>query len=233
MNVLITGASRGIGREIAMSFCGKPGNTVVALSRSEELLEDLFLQCNRLGTGSALIPLPFDLLTGDLDLLTRKINEIAGRLDVLVNNAGLLIKKEFSRLDKNDFDRIFAVNVRSPFLLVQSLLPIMHRESHIINIGSMGGFQGSAKFPGLSLYSASKGALAILTECLAEELKEAGIRVNCLAIGSVQTEMLSEAFPGYTAPVSPEQMGDFIREFAINGRKFFNGKVLPVSLSTP
>ncbi len=97
----------------------------------------------------------------------------------------------------------------------------------------MGGYQGSSKFAGLSLYSASKGALAVLTESMAEELKPYQISVNCLALGAVQTEMLAEAFPGYSAPVSAAQMGEFIADFAFNGNRFFNGKILPVSLSTP
>jgi NAD(P)-dependent dehydrogenase (short-subunit alcohol dehydrogenase family) len=97
----------------------------------------------------------------------------------------------------------------------------------------MGGFQGSSKFPGLSAYSASKAALASLTECMAEELKSDGIHVNCLALGAVDTEMLRQAFPGYQAPVSSEDMARFIGEFSINQRTFFNGKIIPVSSSTP
>jgi NAD(P)-dependent dehydrogenase (short-subunit alcohol dehydrogenase family) len=97
----------------------------------------------------------------------------------------------------------------------------------------MGGFQGSAKFKGLSAYSSSKSALAGLTECLAEELKEKNIAVNCLAIGAVQTEMLNKAFPGYQAPLKANEMAAFISEFAVNGHKYFNGKIIPVSSSTP
>jgi NAD(P)-dependent dehydrogenase (short-subunit alcohol dehydrogenase family) len=97
----------------------------------------------------------------------------------------------------------------------------------------MGGIQGSAKFPGLSLYSAAKGAVAVLTEAMAEELKERGISVNCLAFGAVQTEMLARAFPGYQAPINPDQIANFVADFCINGQKYFNGKILPVSISTP
>ncbi|MCD4683026.1 MAG: SDR family oxidoreductase, partial [Bacteroidales bacterium] len=116
---------------------------------------------------------------------------------------------------------------------VQALLPMFKPNSHIVNVSSMGGFQGSVKFPGLSLYSASKGALAILSECMAEEFKEEQIKVNCLALGAVQTEMLSEAFPGYEAPIKPNKMAEFIKNFALTGQQVFNGKILPVSLSTP
>jgi len=133
----------------------------------------------------------------------------------------------------HDFERVFNVNVKSVFVLIQSLLPLFNRDAHIVNISSMGGFQGSAKFPGLSIYSASKGALAVLSECLAEEFKERNIKVNCLALGAVQTEMLANAFPGYQAPVIARDMAKFISDFAMNGHRFFNGKVIPVSIATP
>jgi len=97
----------------------------------------------------------------------------------------------------------------------------------------MGGFQGSVKFKGLSYYSASKAAIACLTECLATEFADSGISVNCLALGAVQTEMLNEAFPGYKAPVDSLQMAEYITDFALRGHKVFNGKILPVAMSTP
>lgn len=109
----------------------------------------------------------------------------------------------------------------------------MREGGHIVNISSMGGFQGSVKFPGLSAYSASKGALAILTECLAEELKDKNIKVNCLALGSSQTEMFEAAFPGMQAGTLAFEMGRYVADFALNGSKYFNGKIIPVSNTTP
>ena len=97
----------------------------------------------------------------------------------------------------------------------------------------MGGFQGSAKFKGLSIYSAAKGALNILTECLAEEFNEVGIKVNSLALGSVNTEMLQQAFPGYKAMVQPQEMALYIKNFAETAHHYLNGKIIPVSLTTP
>jgi NAD(P)-dependent dehydrogenase (short-subunit alcohol dehydrogenase family) len=97
----------------------------------------------------------------------------------------------------------------------------------------MGGFQGTMKFAGLSAYSTSKAALASLTELLAEEYKEAGFSINCLCLGSVQTEMLEEAFPGYKAAHSAKEMASFIYDFTLNSGKYFKGKILPVSISTP
>ena len=106
-------------------------------------------------------------------------------------------------------------------------------KAHVVIIGSMGGLQGSKKFPGLSAYSAAKGALAILTECLAEEWKQVGISVNCLCLGAVNTEMLDEAFPGYKAPVNAADMARFIGDFALSAHDFMNGRILPVALSDP
>jgi NAD(P)-dependent dehydrogenase (short-subunit alcohol dehydrogenase family) len=124
-------------------------------------------------------------------------------------------------------------NVISHFRMIQHILPLMQSGSHIVNIGSMGGFQGSVKFPGLSAYSASKAALHTLTECLAFELAETGIKINCLALGSAQTEMLEAAFPGYQSPVMAFEMGKYVTDFAKTGHKFFNGKILPVAVTTP
>jgi NAD(P)-dependent dehydrogenase (short-subunit alcohol dehydrogenase family) len=97
----------------------------------------------------------------------------------------------------------------------------------------MGGVNGSAKFPGLAAYSSSKGALGVLTELLAEEFKDEGPRTNALALGAVQTEMLAEAFPGYEAPVSAAQMANYIADFSLTAHQLYNGKVLPLSQSTP
>ena len=97
----------------------------------------------------------------------------------------------------------------------------------------MGGIGGSSKFPGLAAYSSSKGAVNILTELLAEEYKETGPAFNTLALGAVQTEMLAQAFPGVQAPLSAMEMAEYIFKFSLEGQQFFNGKVLPVSSSTP
>ena len=234
MNIVITGASRGIGYAVAKKLLEINGNRVVAISRNLKALHNLksFFQQNH--PDSKLFPVEFDLDGGDYenDLLP-KILQHFRNIDILINNAGLLINKPVQDLSDSDFTDIFNVNVRSVFKLSQQLLPYMKKDSHIVNAGSMGGFQGSAKFPGLSLYSAAKGAVAILTEAMAEEFKEQKVKVNCLAYGAVQTEMLNEAFPGYQASLQPDEMADFVVDFAMNGHRFFNGKILPVSVSTP
>jgi NAD(P)-dependent dehydrogenase (short-subunit alcohol dehydrogenase family) len=234
MNVVITGAGRGIGYELVRKFASVTGNKIIALSRNKQNLENLKNECSALLTGSELMTCSFDLEHGNYDaLLQDSILPFFKSVDILVNNAGYLINSPFEALTDQDFDRIFNVNVKGAVKITRLLFPCFSSGSHIINVSSMGGYQGSVKFPGLSLYSSAKGAMAILTECLAEEFKSRKINVNCLAIGAVQTEMLQEAFPGYQAPLKPTEMAEFMFDFAMHGHRFFNGKILPVSVSTP
>jgi short-subunit dehydrogenase len=234
MNIILTGASRGIGYEAVKIFARDTQNTVFAISRSADGLEKLRQECvENIGNVNVHV-FPFDLIHDHyMDKLIPEVIKRMTHVDVLVNNAGLLIHKPFELMEDSDYQMIFDANVKSVFKLTKNLLPYFSRNAHIVNIGSMGGFQGSVKFNGLSLYSASKGAVAILTECLAEELRERQVKVNCLALGSAQTEMLDAAFPGYRAPLSAEEMASFITDFSLNGHKWFNGKVLPVAVTTP
>jgi NAD(P)-dependent dehydrogenase (short-subunit alcohol dehydrogenase family) len=164
---------------------------------------------------------------------TEMVAEHFKTADILLNFAGFLVAKDFMEISNDDARLIMETNFFGPASLIRFIKPLMHSGSHIVNISSMGGFQGSAKYKGLSYYSASKAAIACLTECLANEFEVFGIRVNCLALGSVQTEMLNEAFPGYKAPVDAKQMAGFISDFALTGHRFFNGKILPVAVSNP
>ena len=229
MNVIITGASQGIGYELAKKFI-QNDHQLIAIARNRKKLQQLEKELN----SENFHYLEFDLSTADYSkVLIPFVKGRFAKVDILINNAGLLINKPFEELTDDDFDQTFNINIKSAFKLSRELLPIFNKGAHIVNISSMGGVQGSAKFPGLSLYSASKAALAVLTECLAEELKERDIKANALALGAVQTEMLSQAFPDYKAPLHAGQMADFIMDFALTGHHYFNGKILPVSLSTP
>ena len=178
--------------------------------------------------------MPFDLANPDWKALDAVMTQM-GQLDGLVNNAGLLINKPFLETMDSDWMTQFQVNVFGPAQLSRHLFPHLKKSNsaHIVNIGSMGGYQGSSKFPGLSAYSSSKAALATLTECLAEEWKGEGIHVNCLALGAVGTEMLQEAFPGYEPPLGAKAMAAYIGDFVLHQQTFYNGKILPVSISTP
>lgn len=232
MRIIITGASRGIGFDTALSF--SQDHQVLALSRNEAALRQLEQTAIERFGKAQLHYLPFDLTAPNWSALDEKVKQLGG-VDILINNAGLLVNKPFSQLDHADWQQLFAVNFFGPADLIRHLQGALEKSSqaHVVNISSMGGFQGSSKFPGLSGYSASKAAIANLTECLAEEWKEKGIAVNCLALGAVQTEMLAHAFPGLQAPLRSEEMAEFLSWFALQGHRFFNGKILPVSVSTP
>jgi NAD(P)-dependent dehydrogenase (short-subunit alcohol dehydrogenase family) len=173
------------------------------------------------------------LFDSQSDKFTDVVSSHFGKVDILINLAGLLIAKEFIDFTNQEARIIMETNFFGPASLIRVIKPLMPSGSHIVNISSMGGFQGSIKYKGLSYYSASKSALACLTECLANEFSEYGIRVNCLALGSVQTNMLKEAFPDYKAPVNAKEMAEFISNFALTGHKFFNGKILPVAVTNP
>lgn len=228
--ILITGASRGIGYDTALQLAKDPANQIYVLSRNEGKLKTLQQAAN----SKNIHIIPFDLANFDEKKLSTAFNKVKS-IDVLINNAGLLINEPFETLNIAKWRTIFEVNLFGVVQLIQSLLPqlINGQKAHIVNIGSMGGVQGSSKFPGLSAYSASKAAVANLTECLAEELKDKNISVNCLALGAIQTEMLAEAFPGYAAPVTSESMAAYLASFALTGHQFHNGKIIPVAVSTP
>lgn len=230
--IIITGASSGIGFEVVIELAIK-GHQVIALSRSKEKLQNLQKITLSLNPDAILYPIVFDIVNDDYQGLTQFIQQKWGNFNILINNAGALINKPFKELSELDMAEMFQSNVMGHFRMIQACLPFLQPNAHILNIGSMGGYLGSSKFPGLAAYSASKAALHNLTECLAQELSEEKISVNCLALGSAQTEMLEKAFPGYQSPVQAYEMGKYVADFALTGHKFFNGKVLPVALATP
>lgn len=233
MNIVITGCSRGIGKEIINNLIEMDSsiNNIIAISRSP-------IKISKTSKKTKIHLLNIDLTDfknfPPAIIKYLKQNNI-NQIDVLINNAGAIVNKPFQKITVADIDKVYDINLKAPFILIQTLLPYFKKakESHIVNISSMGGFMGSAKFPGLSAYSSSKGALVTLTECLAEEFKDKNISVNCLCLGAVNTEMLRKAFPGYNAPVSSNQMAKYIINFALHQKNMFNGKVLPVSSSTP
>lgn len=223
-NIIITGTSRGIGFELVGLFA-KDGHQVLALSRNEKPCANLNLE--------NVTALSFDLENSE-DY--RKVSDFLERwtqVDVLINNAGSLLNKPFLETSTEEFKKVYEVNVFGVAELTRTALTKMDRNGHVVTISSMGGVQGSMKFAGLSAYSSSKGAVITLTELLAEEFKETGPSFNVLALGAVQTEMLEEAFPGYQAPVTALEMARYIKDFALTGQQYYNGKLLQVSNSTP
>lgn len=224
-NIVITGTSRGIGLEL-VSILANAGHKILALSRNKGPVVEL--QLENVETFSCDITKKEDL---------RRIAEFVSAnwdtVDILINNAGALINKPFSETSLEDFESVYKTNVFGVVGITQMLLPFMAENGHVVTVSSMGGVQGSMKFPGLAAYSSSKGAVITLTELLAEEYKESGPSFNVLALGAVQTEMLEEAFPGYQAPTTAEEMAEYIADFSLTANKYYNGKILQVSNSTP
>ncbi len=221
-NIIITGVSRGIGLELVKILSKK--HQILAISRNVKPVE-------RIENVKALA---LDLTQSNY--LKKAVSYVENNwqgVDIIIHNAGKLINKPFKETTSKDFFDVYQVNVFAVAELTRVMLPHLNKGSHVLTISSMGGIQGSSKFPGLSAYSSSKGAVITLTELLAEEYKEEGIAFNALALGAVQTEMLQEAFPGYKAPTTADSMAAYIADFALFGNKYFNGKILPVANSTP
>ncbi|MDK2770680.1 MAG: SDR family oxidoreductase [Flavobacterium sp.] len=224
-NIIITGTSRGIGFELALQFADA-GHQVLAISRKmpKSLMEHSNITCLSIDISDE----------NEMEQVEKFVKDSwSNKVDVLINNAGLLVNKPFEQLTTSDFEKVYKVNVFAVAELTRICIPFMKKGSHVVTVSSMGGVQGSMKFPGLAAYSSSKGAVITLSELLAEEYKESGISFNVLALGSVNTEMLQEAFPGYEAPLSAKEMANYIFDFSLNGNKYYNGKVLQVSSTTP
>ncbi len=254
MNCIVSGASSGIGREMVLNLLEK-GHNVLAIARREELLNGLRDQANvRLSgveasseirdqrsemdsrtrsSATDLIILKADLSSESSMKQVQQSIENWDHVDLLINNAGALINKPFKETSAKDFMEQYQANVITAVNLSKAADPYLKRGSHLVNITSMGGFQGSSKYAGLSAYSSAKGALSVLTECMAEEYKTKGISVNALALGAVQTEMLKKAFPEYDPNMSPQKMAEFIVSFALNSGSVMSGRVLPIAMANP
>ena len=224
-NIVITGSSRGIGFELARLFAND-GHNVLALSRNNTPIAAL--------GHKNISSFSFDLANmANYDQMDDFLKNNWSQVDILINNAGKLLNKPFLETNMDEFEEVYKVNVFGVANITKRIIPLMPKSGHVVTISSMGGVQGSMKFPGLSAYSSSKGAVITMTELWAEEFKESGPSFNVLALGAVQTEMLAEAFPGYQAPTTAFEMANYIKDFALSGNKLYNGKLLQVSNSTP
>ncbi len=231
MNILINGGSKGIGREVAKIMSSDRDNQILITGRDEHAMKEFSDSI----TNENVTYLVMNLanMERSIDSIKNHIYSRFSRIDILINCAGTLFVKDFMTISEKEARLMMEVNFFGPATLIKLVVPIMGDGSHIVNISSMGGYQGSSKFRGMAYYSASKASIACLTECLAVELSGSGISINCLALGAVQTEMFENAFPGYKAPVQPVHMAEFIAYFAVTGNRFFNGKILPVAVSNP
>ena len=224
--IVVLGASRGIGASIVKIFAQNNDFQIIALSRNLSRMQEQFEAFDNVYSYA------FDLRSVNVREKAEEIFTKFKKIDILINNAGALVNKPFAELSHDDISLSFQVNIIGVMGVTQAAVGFMS-QAHIVNISSIGGFQGSVKFPGLCAYSTSKAALCGFTELFAEEYKDTAITMNCLCLGAVQTEMLEEAFPGYVAPLSAYEMASYITEFALNGNKWMNGKIIPVSLTTP
>lgn len=224
--VLITGASQGVGKSLALKFV-QEGHRVVAVARNMESLQSLKEQCE----GE----------TGEVHIVARAIEDFRSAdlpqgstpIDILIHNAGHLVAKPFLETTAEELHSVYQTNIIAPFQMTQELFPHLQTEAHVISISSVGGVTGSVKFPGLTAYSSSKAAISCLTEVWQAEFADSGMTFNSLALGSVQTEMLEKAFPGLKAAATPEQMADYIYNFALEAPSVIKGKTISVSSSNP
>ncbi len=223
---IITGASKGIGFHTVLAFL-KKGHTVLAVARSSELLIELKRLANQ--------------YSGQLEVQSGDINDYKDRqilvshfdeVDIVIHNAGYLVNQFFETITGKELKKIHGTNFIAPFLLTQMLMSKLSSDAHVIIISSLGGITGTQKFPGLTAYSSSKAAVACLAECLQAEYSNTNISFNALALGMVQTEMLSKAFPAFKASVTPQQMADYIYHFALDAPATMRGKVHQVSRSS-
>lgn len=223
MNVLITGVSKGIGAAL-LKLCEED-------ARIKKIFACTSSDFKSTSSKTETIYVNF---TEEFWIDTIAEHILDTPIDILINNAGYLICHEFDGFDEVSARNIFEINYWAPVKIIKLLIPNLKSSSgHVVNIGSMGGVQGSSKFPGLSHYSSSKGALAIATECLTAEYASQGIVFNYLALGAVDTEMLADAFPGYNAEMTPKEMAAFIYSFCFNAKKVMNGSIVNVSTTTP
>jgi len=224
-NIIITGTSKGIGFELVQLF-SNAGHNILALSRNSNPISNLHLNNVTL--------FPFDLCRlEDYKKVKTFISSEWKHVDILINNAGTLLNKTFAETTMQDFEDVYKTNVFGVAEITRTVIPFMKKDGHVVTISSIGGVQGSVKFPGLSAYSSSKGAVITLTELLAEEYKDSGPSFNVLALGAVQTEMLEKAFPDFKASTTALEMAQYIFDFALHGNKLYNGKMLQISSTTP
>ena len=231
---LVTGASRGIGRAAALALAKAGAQVLVHYSQGKQEAE-LVVEDIRLAGGRA------EAVGADLSLpdgphkLAARVREIVGdRLDILVANAGISKAAPIEETTVEDFDRLFAVNVRAPFFLVQQLLPILHEGSSVVLVSSLA---ARASVGSIYAYAATKGAIDTLVTHFAAALGPRGIRVNAVAPGVVQTDMSNftktDAGRDFALGMQslkrlavPEDIGDVIAFLASDQARWITGDII-------
>ena len=219
---IVTGASSGIGRATAQLLASR-GAHVMAFARSEEKLAALAGERVRVVAGDV----------SDANAIERLFAETEshfGDCDILINNAVMVAPNRIDKMPIDDWDRTFVVNVRSAFLTCKRALPSMiaKRSGTIVNVSSISGVIGAEKFPGFTSYNSSKAALIAFTEALAVEVKDFGVRVNCVSPGSVDTKMWAGVSGGAAADMTPQEVAEVILFLASPRSRPMNGQNLHV-----
>ncbi len=225
---IVTGAGRGIGRATAVRFA-RAGARVVLFGRTREALEDALAQIRAEG-GDALA-VPGDVAREeDVQALFQRTLDVYGRVDILINCAGVVAVRPFAEMDAQTWDYVLNVNLRGTFLCCQHAFKLMARQQGgvILNISSLSGVKNVEKFPGLSAYNVSKAGVASLTEILAVEGKPFNIRVAAVSPGAVDTEMLRQAAPHLKAGMTPAEMAEILFFMADDTGRVLSGTNLEI-----
>ena len=215
---IVTGASSGIGRATVELFASR-GSLVTAFARTASKLNEL--RSDKVHTVVGDIAEP-----KDIERLFSETESRFGDCDILINNAGTIKPHRIEKISVEEWDRTFAVNVRGAFLACQRAMPAMiaKHEGSIVNVASISGVLGAEKFPAMTSYNASKAALIAFTEALAVEVKDKGIRVNCVSPGSVDTPMWSGVSGGAPADMTPAEVAEVILFLASGQSRPMNGQ---------
>ena len=220
---IITGAGRGVGRATAQLFASA-GASVVLFSRTASQVEEVAAEI--MLAGGRALPIAGDVSRED-DVLSlfRLVQETYGRLDILVNCAGVVAKRPFIDMDTATWDQVININLRGTFLCCREAFRLMVSQNQgvIVNISSLSGIKGVEKFPGMSAYNVSKSGVASLTEILAVEGKPYNIRVCAVSPGAIDTEMLRQAAPQLKAAMTAEELADILFFLADDSGRMFSG----------
>ena len=239
---LVTGASRGIGRATALALAEQGTHVLVHYGRSAKEAESLVSDIQTKGGSANAISTDLGIPSG-AEKLAKQVRSIVDRLDVLVLNAGISKAALVADYTAEDFDNLFATNVRSPFFLVQQLLPILGDGSNVIVISSLGAHAVVGKpgldNPSLLAYASTKGALETLVKNWAAILGPRGIRVNAVAPGVIDTDMsnFTKTEAGRDAALGmqalkrigkPEDVADVVAFLASDAARWITGASIPV-----
>ena len=220
---LITGGSRGIGLAIAQSL-GRLGANLGLCARNADKLEKTAAELQ--GEGMKVIATAADVTSpSDIEKLVRKTEQSLGAIDVLVNNAGIGYFGPFHGATEADWDAVLDTNLKAVFLLSKAVAPgmIERHTGHIINIASLA---GKNAFAGGGVYCASKWGLLGLTECMAEDLRQYGIRVSAICPGSVATDFSPHAGKDARKMLQPEDIAHAVAAIVTQSPQSFISEIL-------